>query len=134
MPVTRYHPGGVAPFGYPRIIACPRLPEAFRGLATSFIGSRCQGIHRVPFARIRLRVTSTSAPAQRSELIRSVVCTPTHLPEEPLHVAMKLLLAGSHLPAHAAARSIHSEQSESDSTQMRVPFRIAYASPRLLAC
>ena len=52
--VPGYHPRGVAPFGHPRIIACPRLPEAFRCLATSFFGPRCQGIHRVPFARIRL--------------------------------------------------------------------------------
>jgi hypothetical protein len=52
--VPGYDSRGVAPFGHPRIIACPRLPEAFRCLATSFIGPRCQGIHRVPFARIRL--------------------------------------------------------------------------------
>ena len=28
--VSRHHPGGVAPFGHPRIKACWRLPEAFR--------------------------------------------------------------------------------------------------------
>jgi hypothetical protein len=49
--VTGYHPGGVAPFGYPRISARPQLPEAFRRLATSFVGSRRQGIHRVLFLR-----------------------------------------------------------------------------------
>ena len=28
--VSRYHPGGVAPFGHPRITACWQLPAAFR--------------------------------------------------------------------------------------------------------
>ena len=40
-------PGGVAPFGNPRMSLLP----AARGLsqvATSFIASQCQGIHRVP--------------------------------------------------------------------------------------
>ncbi len=49
--MTRYHPRRVAPFGFPRIIACPQLPEAFRRVATSFFGLRRQGIHRAPFAR-----------------------------------------------------------------------------------
>ena len=30
--------------GHPRVIACLRLPEAYRSLATSFISSWCQGI------------------------------------------------------------------------------------------
>ena len=50
--VTGYHPGRVAPFGYPRIFACPQLPEAFRRLATSFFGLRRLGIHRVLFMRL----------------------------------------------------------------------------------
>ena len=49
--VIRYEPDRVAPFGDPRITACPRLPEAYRRLATSFIGPRRQGIHRVPYLR-----------------------------------------------------------------------------------
>jgi hypothetical protein len=49
--VTRHHPRRVAPFGFPRIVACPLLPEAFRRVATSFIGRRRQGIHRAPCAR-----------------------------------------------------------------------------------
>lgn len=52
--VTGYHPGRVAPFGYPRIIARPPLPEAFRRLATSFVGLRRLGIHRVLFLRLSL--------------------------------------------------------------------------------
>jgi hypothetical protein len=49
--VTRHHPRRVAPFGFPRISACPRLPEAFRRVATSFVGRRRQGIHRAPSAQ-----------------------------------------------------------------------------------
>jgi hypothetical protein len=49
--VMRYHPHRVAPFGFPRINACPQLPEAFRRVATSFIGRRRQGIHRAPSVR-----------------------------------------------------------------------------------
>ena len=49
--VTRHHPRRVAPFGFPRLIACPRLPEAFRRVATSFVGRRRQGIHRAPSAQ-----------------------------------------------------------------------------------
>jgi hypothetical protein len=56
--VIRYDPDRVAPFGYPRLIAYPRLPEAFRRLVTSFFGPRRQGIHRVLFTR------TCRAPAQ----------------------------------------------------------------------
>jgi hypothetical protein len=79
--VIRYHPDGVAPFGHPRIIAYPRLPEAFRGLVTSFFGSRCQGIHHVLFTRIRLLTRAISAPAHHNELtscLSSCFYTPTH--------------------------------------------------------
>jgi hypothetical protein len=38
---------GVAPFGYPRIKVCLRLPGDFRRLAASFIGSVRQGIHQL---------------------------------------------------------------------------------------
>ena len=49
--MTGYHPRRVAPFGHPRIVACPPLPEAYRRVATSFIGRTRQGIHRVPSTR-----------------------------------------------------------------------------------
>ena len=38
---------GVAPFGDRAIIGCTRLPHAFRSVATSFLGTQRQGIHRV---------------------------------------------------------------------------------------
>ena len=64
--VIGYHPDRVAPFGYPRIFACPQLPEAFRRLATSFFGLRRLGIHRVLFMRLALPVSVTlRSPANR---------------------------------------------------------------------
>jgi hypothetical protein len=49
--MTAYHHRRVAPFGFPRLTACPQLPEAFRRVATSFFGRRRQGIHRALSAR-----------------------------------------------------------------------------------
>ena len=40
-------PGGVAPFGDPRI-ACIPANRGLSQVATSFIASRCQGIHHTP--------------------------------------------------------------------------------------
>jgi hypothetical protein len=45
---AHYH-GWVSPFGNPRIKACSAAPRGLSQPSTSFIGSRCQGIHRVPF-------------------------------------------------------------------------------------
>jgi hypothetical protein len=40
-------PGGVSPFGNPRITARLSAPRGLSQITTSFFGSRCQGIHRV---------------------------------------------------------------------------------------
>ena len=47
--VTRSHkaPSGVSPFGNPRITARLSAPRGLSQIATSFFGSRCQGIHRL---------------------------------------------------------------------------------------
>ena len=45
---AHYH-GWVSPFGNPRINACSAAPRGLSQPSTSFIGSRCQGIHRVLF-------------------------------------------------------------------------------------
>ena len=45
---AHYH-GWVSPFGNPRINAWSATPRGLSQPPTSFIGSRCQGIHRVPF-------------------------------------------------------------------------------------
>jgi hypothetical protein len=38
-------PGGVSPFGHPRIKARLSAPRGLSQITTSFFGSRCQGIH-----------------------------------------------------------------------------------------
>lgn len=40
-------PGGVSPFGDPRIKALLLAPRGLSQIYTSFFGSRCQGIHRL---------------------------------------------------------------------------------------
>ena len=40
-------PDGVSPFGHPRIKARLSAPRGLSQIATSFFGSRCQGIHRL---------------------------------------------------------------------------------------
>jgi hypothetical protein len=89
--VIRYHPDGVAPFGYPRIIAYPRLPEAFRGLVTSFFGSRCQGIHRVLFTRIRLLLPVPTEPAQHKRTLLHLLLS-THTNTHQLWIRITQIL------------------------------------------
>ncbi len=43
----RKTPGGVSPFGHPRIKTRLSVPRGLSQIATSFFGSRCQGIHRL---------------------------------------------------------------------------------------
>ena len=40
-------PSGVSPFGHPRIKTRLSVPRGLSQIATSFFGSRCQGIHRL---------------------------------------------------------------------------------------
>ena len=46
--VTRHYSCWVSPFGNPRITARLSTPRVLSQITTSFFGSRCQGIHRVP--------------------------------------------------------------------------------------
>ena len=46
--VTAHDCGWVSPFGHPRITARLPAPQGLSQAPTSFIGSRCQGIHHVP--------------------------------------------------------------------------------------
>ena len=59
--VTPHDGCGVSPFGYPRIEARSAAPRGFSQPPTSFIGSRCQGIHRWLFIAWNLRTTDARA-------------------------------------------------------------------------
>ena len=45
-------PWRVLPLGYPRIKACLAAPRGLSQLATSFIASSCQDVHRLPLLRL----------------------------------------------------------------------------------
>jgi hypothetical protein len=47
--VTGHDSSWVSPFGNPRITARLPTPQGLSQAPTSFFGSRCQGIHHVPF-------------------------------------------------------------------------------------
>jgi hypothetical protein len=47
--VTGHDSSWVSPFGHPRITARLPTPQGLSQAPTSFFGSRCQGIHHVPF-------------------------------------------------------------------------------------
>ena len=51
--VTRHDSCWVSPFGHPRITARLPTPQGLSQAPTSFFGSRCQGIHHVPFVACR---------------------------------------------------------------------------------
>ena len=53
-------PGGVSPFGDPRITALLSAPRGLSQIYTSFFGSRCQGIHR-----LLLKTSQTKFAQQR---------------------------------------------------------------------
>ena len=65
--VTRspHGPGGVSPFGNPRITALLSAPRGLSQIYTSFFGSRCQGIHRL------LLKTSTNKITQQRPMLDS---------------------------------------------------------------
>ena len=71
----RKTPGGVSPFGHPRITARLSAPRGLSQISTSFFGSRCQGIHRLlletyrPQRKIAItRTTPTNRPAPYADL------------------------------------------------------------------
>ncbi len=73
--------GCSAPFpdlGDPRIKACLRLPEAYRSLATSFVGSWCQGIPtctRGSLTNFSLEIFITRLLFAHTRLSKSFSCT-----------------------------------------------------------
>ena len=74
-------PGGVSPFGNPRIKACLSAPRGLSQITTSFFGSRCQGIHRLLLETCNHmslnRFFVSEKLTNESELVRSID-SPTH--------------------------------------------------------
>lgn len=61
MRVTRHDSGWVPPFGHPGITAWLTAPPGLSRPPTSFIGSWCQGIHRLPLKTYLHRETKMLA-------------------------------------------------------------------------
>jgi hypothetical protein len=78
MRVTRHHSCWVSPFGNPRIHARLTAPRGISQPPTSFIGSRCQGIHHAPLEtyirtqkpKEKLHISTDTAPLQATHPFR----------------------------------------------------------------
>ena len=64
--VTRHDSGWVSPFGNPGIIAWLTAPPGLSRPPTSFIGSWCQGIHRMPLKTCLQRCSHPLCSSQRT--------------------------------------------------------------------
>src|SRR3712207_2660391 len=64
----------VSPFGNPRITARLPTPQGLSQAPTSFIGSRCQGIHHVPFVACRTNTQRRQLPSGAASSSSSNSC------------------------------------------------------------
>ncbi len=82
--VTGHDSSWVSPFGHPRITAWLPTPQGLSQAPTSFIGSRCQGIHHVPFVACLTNTTQQqllqrcSRPLCRSQTTNPPTTHPHH--------------------------------------------------------
>ena len=84
--VTRHNSCWVSPFGHPRINARLPTPQGISQAPTSFIGSRCQGIHHVPLTTCPQQTTNThnNTPTNNpEELPKTMRQLPVHMPAVP---------------------------------------------------
>ena len=79
--VTGHDSSQVSPFGHPRITARLPTPQGLSQAPTSFIGSRCQGIHHVPFIACH-NTHTTTGPNQSPATSVSAQNTTQH-PQTP---------------------------------------------------
>ena len=83
--VTPHDWCGVPPFGNPRINARLTAPRGLSQPPTSFIGSWCQGIHRVPLTTWPHKKPHTPTPGRKR------LCGPT----QTLHIQSQKMLAST---------------------------------------
>jgi hypothetical protein len=75
--VTGHDPSWVSPFGHRWICGWLAPPQRLSQLPTSFFGSRCQGIHRVPLTACRKDRSRSLWSSQRTHTTRTDRPTPT---------------------------------------------------------
>jgi hypothetical protein len=76
--VTGLASSRVSPFGNPRITVWLSTPRGLSQIPTSFIGSWCQGIHRVPLKTWPQRCSRPLCSSQHTGGTRSEPATHTH--------------------------------------------------------
>ena len=95
--MTGHDPGRVSPFGNPRIKACLAAPRGFSQLATSFIASWRQGIHRLPFFACPKKILTALRRPQKSSASQSMRETRSALDSKPYSIVkdrQKILATG----------------------------------------
>ncbi len=106
--VTGHDSSWVSPFGHPRITARLPTPQGLSQATTSFIGSRCQGIHHVPFIACHLQKLNTtfSISAIATKMLASTIQisnnTPTPATPTP-HGRTRSGQAPNNQPPHTPA-------------------------------
>jgi hypothetical protein len=111
--VTGHDSSWVSPFGHPRITARLPTPQGLSQAPTSFIGSRCQGIHHVPFTACHHQHHTTpnglSTPGttrrRRRHATKETHTTTTH--PHPKSIAQRASLKGPGRPVVMRRYKIH---------------------------
>ena len=101
--VTGHDSSWVSPFGHPRITARLPTPQGLSQAPTSFIGSRCQGIHHVPFIACLTNTNTTHNLLQRCSrpLCRSQTTSPPHHQPHTHHESQARPQGGTKQPRQA---------------------------------
>ncbi len=155
MQVTGHNSSWVSPFGHPRINARLPTPQGISQAPTSFIGSRCQGIHHVPLTTCPQQTTNThkhhtqqhpcthvSSPSRNKPRLREHTKqstkqhdTPhTHTPRQTHQRAIQ-----KHAPARCqCSRPLSKNQTTRDSTSTHPPItgkrRLMPQTPNSVPC
>lgn len=88
--VTRHHSCRVSPFGHPRIHARLAAPRGISQPPTSFIGSRCQGIHHAPLNTYKHKNQETKIAKQTRHTVSLVRCSQPLSTKQTPHPTTKM--------------------------------------------
>lgn len=83
--VTRHHSCRVSPFGHPRIHARLAAPRGISQPPTSFIGSRCQGIHHAPLNTYKHKNQETKIAKTNKTFQPCLLDARNHYPQNKHH-------------------------------------------------
>ena len=118
MRVTGHDSSWVSPFGHPRITARLPTPQGLSQATTSFIGSRCQGIHHVPFIACH---TKTKHNKQLQRCSRPLYKSQTTNPDTPHPHASHERSRQAQAPRHQTPKAPPSNSSPPTPTRDQPP-------------